>query len=189
MINLVLTQVISVASALSYNHVGTGERSKTEVLCSVAIPCLVFNLCFIKFMLLIKKEYRHTFFNTMTAKEFKCDAFRNAKTDEEKFEVFGSHPSYYESINGDLKIWLAERWTVWMEEKPIWLTIAAKKQIPLELAPRELIAELNGEHNVLLDLGGVVRASLRRLSNGGGRGSVEPIGNGLGAGLEIGRGD
>jgi len=74
-----------------------------------------------------------------------------------------------------------------MEAKPVWLTTAAKKQIPLELAPRELIAELNGEHNVLLDLGGVVRASLRRLSNG--RGSVEPIGNGLGAGLEIGRGD
>ena len=189
MVNLAITQVMSFVGALAYNHVGEGARSPTEVLCSIGIPCVVFNICFVIFMLLIKKEYRHTFFNPMTGKEFACNCFRDAKTDEEKFGIFGNHPSYFESINGDLKLWLAERWPVWMEENPAWLTTAAKKRIPLELAPRELITQLNREHNVLLDMGEVVRTSLRRLSYGGFGAGAPVAGNAVGAGLEIGRGD
>ena len=100
-------------------------------------------LCFGIFMALINKDYRHTFYSTITGKAFLCETWRNAKTDREKMNVFSKHKSYYKSINRELKEWLDINWDKWTDEED-WFTAKKIKKIPAELLPDRVLEKLGG---------------------------------------------
>ena len=116
----------------------------TLVWSSIAIPGIIGLISFCCFFWIMDHKYHNTFFTTLTGSQFACLNFKLALADEEKFGIFGSHPSYSKAINGELKIWLADNWGKWNSEKPVWFTDAAIEQIPNELAPKPLIDKFGG---------------------------------------------
>ena len=100
--------------------------------------------CFSFFILKINKDYRWTFADTQTGKKFVVDNFTEAETDEMKFDVFTHHPSYYYEVNNKIKIWLAEKWDTWEDEKPEWFTAQAISEIPADILPEKVLAKLGG---------------------------------------------
>ena len=74
------------------------------------------------FFLNINRRYLGTFVSTTTSKQFFCQLFVNAETDEGKIVVFDAHPSLYKPIREDVAIWVADNWAKWNDERPEWFT-------------------------------------------------------------------
>ncbi len=98
---------------------------------------LAFILLLTIFVLTIDRNYRGTFFSTMTAKQFRIQSFREAKTDTIKVNVLKLHPSYYKSIRGEVEEWVKDNWERWNEEQPEWFTDVVKKRIPEDMIPND----------------------------------------------------
>ena len=109
---------------------------------SMAILEGSFLFFFALFIRTINPAYISTFFTTMTGKQFACDNFRRATTDEVRFDIFNHSSSYYASIREELRAWLAVNWTLWtVEEKPAWFTPALLSKIPKDLLPKNATQE------------------------------------------------
>jgi len=115
-----------------------------------ALPLLelVFGLFFLSmfsfgiFLSRINKEYLVTFFDTRTGSQFLCHTWRDAISDEQRFNVFSKHRSLYKSINKELKDWLSENWDRWEEENEEWFTAKMIGKIPDELLPEKFTSKL-----------------------------------------------
>ena len=144
-----------------------------------------FLLLFALFLLTIERRYIFTFFTTMTAKDFACQCFDLATTDEAKFYILKKHPSYHASRKQELRVWLASNWEKWtVTEKPSWFTGRLLASIPADLLPATITAEtLNLRRRSIKELEGgegagalAVKEGVRRFSmqmageRGGGRG-------------------
>lgn len=97
---------------------------------------LAFIAFFTIFMATTNKRHRWTFFSTITAKQFRVNAFRDAKSDQMKMNILKFHPSYFASIRGEVKEWVKERFDTWVEEKPEWFTERVEKKIPIDMIPK-----------------------------------------------------
>ncbi len=95
----------------------------------------IFILFFLLFVVLIRKEYIRTFFTTSSGKQFNVYKYRQAKSDQSKIEVFGSHKSYYSSIREELTEWVHENWEDWNDEGAEWFTERVKASVPEEMRP------------------------------------------------------
>ena len=71
----------------------------------------------------------------MTGPGYFCEFFKRGLTDEEKFWVFDSHPSYFAAIKDELKVWVAENWEGWNNAKPEWFTEDFIAMVPDEFIP------------------------------------------------------
>jgi len=101
-------------------------------------------LSFGGFLSCMEKRYLKTFFSVETGSQFVCNLFHNAKKDEEKFDVFGNHSSFFMSIGSEIKEWLKDNWGKWMEEKPEWFNERAIDMIPTVLLPEIYLCTLEG---------------------------------------------
>jgi hypothetical protein len=121
----------------SYNVDYVCEESELEAsLLSAAICLFVLSmLSFSGFLLSINREYWVTFFDTRTGPQFAVDNYKAAETDSSRFEIFGHHVTYYDSITEGLMKWLTDNWDRWEEEKPDWFTAAAVSNIPEDMLP------------------------------------------------------
>jgi len=109
----------------------------------------------------IESYYIHTFYSTMTGPEFCTDNWRKADNSEVKFFVFTNHKSYFEAINPELKIWLAENWEDWTRDKPAWFTQSAIDTIPYAILPDAERRKRTNQDDKVIDDVGVLRESLR----------------------------
>ena len=154
----------------------------TLLICLALGAWLMFMISYGLFFLSIDKKYIPTFFTTVTAKEFCCANFqKTGVSDEEKFEVFGNHRSYYEASEDEIKAWLVEKWPIWIAEKPSWFTKGAISRVPLNYLP----ASHKGERKASVTTGfagikAVVRQSMKE--NGNKKSLGGAVGNILGGG-------
>ena len=82
-----------------------------------------------------EKEYRNTFYSTMTGKQY-CEAMFRSGEDEIKMQVFDMHSSYSRLLEDEIKVWLEENWNDWhTTDRPGWLTDEALNAIPRRLLP------------------------------------------------------
>ena len=143
--NLVLAHVESFIAIYLYtvSSDSTGKSTTPSfVWTSFATLEGLFIVFFAVFLLNIKRSYISTFFTTMTAKQFACDAYRRATTDEIRFDIFGHHSSYYASIREELRSWLSTNWTRWtVDEEPAWFTPRILASIPEDLLPKSATQE------------------------------------------------
>ena len=100
-----------------------------------------FVLFFTVFLLTIKRSYIFTFFTMMTAKQFRIKNFREAKTDLAKSNILKLHPSYYATIRQEVKDWVGDNYSTWIEERPEWFTDHLKKRIPVDMVPEGILIE------------------------------------------------
>ena len=120
-----------------------------------------FVLFFMSFILAINRGYISTFFTTMTGTQYACRCYHEATNDLAKSNIIYKHRSYYESINEELKEWLASNWERWVDEKPDWFTPFFYSRIPKDLLPPDHKSSLRMETG---DDSSDPRSSVRRLS-------------------------
>ena len=104
-----------------------------------------FVIFFAIFVSAMAAKYRVTFFSTMTAKKFAVHRFYRSRGEFGKVDVaFLEHPSYTESIREEVKQWVNERYSTWVEEEPEWFTERVRKSIPIDMIPEEEGGEWKG---------------------------------------------
>ena len=118
----------------------------------------VFIVFFAIFVLMMKKEYRASFFSTITAKQFNHNNFRNAASVQAKFSIFTVHPSMYRDIRDEIKQYVAEHYSALIEERPEWFTERVRKTIPEDMIPLEEEGE-DERNSSVREVGGARRGS------------------------------
>ena len=106
------------------------------------------------FLLLMKKEYRSTFFTARPGKEFITNSFLKNKDDEMKCVIMKKNKKMWRPIRGDVKEWVQANWWRWEEEKPEWMTESWIAKVPLDVIPVEARQSVKA-----------IRASARRRSS------------------------
>jgi len=84
------------------------------------------------FLLLVKKEYRRTFFTTRTGKQWTSDFFLKGTEDSDKKVTVGHNKAQWWAIREDVKEWVQANWWRWKEEKPEWFDLAWQSKVPKE---------------------------------------------------------
>jgi len=87
---------------------------------------------FVVFLLLMKKEYRRTFFTTRTGKQWAVDFFVKGVDDGQKSAVLTCNKKQWRAIREDVKEWVQANWWRWKEEKPKWFSLAWQSKVPKE---------------------------------------------------------
>jgi len=131
-------------------------------------------------LLLMKKEYRSTFFATRTGRQWTMDFFLKGAEDAVKKCTVGHNKAQWRAIREDVKEWVQANWWRWKEERPAWFDLAWQGRVPKEwIADVEERARLDEERSKGR---GSLRASLRVSvlgAKGGdevrGGGRVEPV--------------
>jgi len=93
-------------------------------------------VCFALFLLVMKKEYRHTFFSLKTSKEATIERF-SSDNEAIKAEIFKKNPKQWRAIRPKVKEWVAANWWRWNEEKPEWMTASWMGKVPEDFIPSE----------------------------------------------------
>jgi len=81
-----------------------------------------------------EKEFRKTFFSTMTGKQYTKALFDSGE-DEIMAGIFDNHPSFFAPFEDEIKEWLGEKWNDWHVSRPGWLTEELIERIPGQLLP------------------------------------------------------
>ena len=143
--NVAINQAFCFISFYLYWRYSGASEKMVETVWLLVISLWIFSLLNIGlFLIFMNKEYRLTFFDTRTGKQFAVENFRAVESDAMKFEIFGHHPSYYESINEELMKWLNNNWSTWQESSPEWFTADAISNVPAEMLPVSVLASMGG---------------------------------------------
>ena len=116
-----------------------------EVLWMIVGGLFIFSMInFSLFLKMTNQESIPTFFSTTTGKEFAVQNYEEAETDALKFEIFGHHRSYYDSIQSELMKWLNDNYKQWEESSPDWFTADAISNIPPDMLPVSVLQRMGG---------------------------------------------
>jgi hypothetical protein len=102
------------------------EKTARLVLGSLGGAWLVL---FVLFLMLMKKEYRKTFWSLETGFEWAQKFFLRGKTDDVKAGVIGCNRKQWEAIEGDVKAWVLDGWEEWEDTSPEWFTDVFKSSL------------------------------------------------------------
>ena len=130
------TETINLDGSLTTETICPENIFEDALVKMIVVLFLTTVIGFVLFWFTINKKYWRTFTDTRTAKEFFCNRWTNATSDKLRFRIFQDHKSYYNRINKEVKVWLAEGWDTWQEEKEDWF-VARVGLIPLELLPEK----------------------------------------------------
>jgi len=124
------------ALAASFVCVWVGDGGRVEwTLVGAASGLWV--LTFALFLLLAKKGYRRTFFDTKTGKQWAMDFFLKGEDDEAKQNVLGCNKKQWRAIRSEAKEWVGANWWRWEEEKPEWFTESWIAKVPPDMIPSD----------------------------------------------------
>jgi len=96
------------------------------------------------FYLLINKEYRHTFYSSLTGPQMTRRNFLEG-TDVVKADALTVHKSFWSPIKDEVAGWLNDNWTTWVDEKPDWFTDQWKSMVPEDMIPRKRFKDEDSE--------------------------------------------
>jgi hypothetical protein len=135
-----------VAAKLYLEYYDGGHKIEAEVLWwSLSGLLVMFVLSVTAFFALIDRTYLHTFTTTMTASQYCVKTFRDATSDAQRIEMFKRHPSYYASINDEVKTFVGDNWATWKIEQPDWFTENVIGTIPDWCIPAPEVERMNKE--------------------------------------------
>lgn len=88
------------------------------------------------FYMLIKKEYRRSFYSVETGPQATRRRFVEGD-DLMKADALKKHKSYWAPIHDEVAGWCQEGWNKWEEEQPEWFTDRWIKKVPAYMKPRK----------------------------------------------------
>jgi hypothetical protein len=88
------------------------------------------------FLLLIKPDYRHTFYSTQTSKEWVCSYFtKEGASDESRMYIHWFRHSKWKHIREEVKEWTQANWERIEAENPEWFRAALREHIDDDMIP------------------------------------------------------
>ena len=97
----------------------------------------------------INPEYIHTFFTTMTGPQLcfkKWSHFAGKQgSDQYRIYVFTDHPSYYAAFYDEVKLYVADNYKTWVENRPDFFSDFIKSKIPADMIPADGDDEIDSE--------------------------------------------
>jgi hypothetical protein len=139
--SMVTTPLTALAGAYYYNLNSEGlegtRLSKETVWIMVGGITAVWLVSFVSLVVICDPDYRHTFYSTMTARQFTIMVFKEAKTDEKKAQIFKRQFHVWRSIEGEVRTWVHGNIDRWEREKPEWYTKKLVQRIPEEVLTKD----------------------------------------------------
>ena len=147
--NFVLSIVSLPSATMLYAR---DDKSSDDVLrlatsaCYALVPSVI--LLNVVFFASIKKDFRRTFWSLNTAEDFVCEYFES-DLDSTRKMVFMKSKHKWKKISADVKKWVGDNWSTWMDEEPDWFDDNFKASVPPDMIPdendREKVEQLKRE--------------------------------------------
>jgi len=135
--NMFLALLASFASVWIYVEYDGVEVKRREAWTLVGYMSGAWLTIFGLFLLLMKKEYRLTFFCTKSGKQNSMNYFLMGGDDEVKSAVLSCNKQQWRQIRGEVKTWVLNNWYRWIDEKPLWFTEAWLAKVPTDFIPED----------------------------------------------------
>ena len=98
---------------------------------------------FLAFLVLMKK-YRATFFSLQTGNEFFQNNFlKTGNSDDARARIVTRNRHLWQSIRPQVREWLKENWSRWVEEDPEWFNHVWICHVDYDLLPPEVLEQQN----------------------------------------------
>jgi hypothetical protein len=137
---------------VSVEKVALSEKFTWNLLGSLGVAWIAI---FAFFLLIIKKEYRNTFFSTKLGWESTIELFYSYD-DATRISIFKKNKWQWESIREEVMEWVMLNWWDWQDDTPPWLTDLIIANIPDDLIPadesREALADLRRRKSSIMPL-------------------------------------
>jgi len=133
--NMVLALLASFASVWIYTKSDGAEVTKREAWTLVSYMGGGWLTAFGLFLLLMKKEYRRTFFSTKSGAQNTMNYFMKGADESVKSIVITDNKLLWRPIRGEVKTWVLGNWYKWVEERPAWFTEAWVNKVPDDFIP------------------------------------------------------
>ena len=136
MLMLCETQGALVASTIAYSRVYAGDDKTDDTILFTALAVLVgtWVIALGTFLLSVNRTHRNTFISTETGARFiRCRFHHFAGNDEQRMDIFTSHPSMWAPFADVVQAWVAQQYPT-MSAQP-WFTPEVKALIPSALLP------------------------------------------------------
>ena len=137
--NMFLALLVCFVSVYVYdNENDTGEEGVSQRLSWTLVGGLsgVWTITFALFLLLMKREYRGTFWSTKTSKQ-QSMSFFDSEDDAVKQEVMTENKHLWAAIRPQVKGWVGANYWRWEEERPAWFTESWIAKVPPDMFPSE----------------------------------------------------
>jgi len=134
-VNMFMALVASFASLFVYFD--SGGEAVAERTAWTLVGCMggAWLITFGVFFLVMKKDYRRTFFSTMSGKRNSMNYFLMGADDQVKSEVLTINKHQWRQIRGEVKEWVLANWYRWVTAKPAWFTEAWVFKLPEDFIP------------------------------------------------------
>jgi len=106
-----------------------GEEAERALWPLVSWMCGVWLGLFGVFLLLMKKEFRGSFFSFETASTYAQNIFLNGRSDEAKMTIFEEKERQWRGIRGEVEGFVRGNLSRWKEEQPVWFDSAFERLI------------------------------------------------------------
>jgi hypothetical protein len=139
-----LTTFASVfASVYLYTSMGYDHLPARTLWISATSIFAAWALAYLGVALMVKPEWRHTFYSTRTTLDETRTTFYDDEGDQAKMGIFCHQECKWESFRGEVREFTHANWARWKEEKPEWFNEEVIQRVPDEYIPVAALAELN----------------------------------------------
>ena len=140
-LNMFLAQLMSFVSVFIFFDSGGQGIEVGRAYTLVGSVSVTWLAVFGVFLLLMKKEFRGTFFSLKTGKQITMDFFLKSTEDESRSLVLTCNKVQWEGIREQVKEWVLQHWWRWKEEQPEWYSDAWIAKVPQDFIPQADRAE------------------------------------------------
>jgi hypothetical protein len=140
--------IVSTANYKLVNATGAGSiAGKIDLITLVASVGALFALWALAALgvwLIMKPEYRRTFWSAQTGYRYSHSIFLdNEGNDAKRIGILGMNERHWRAIRDRVRQWVLAMYAAWQTLKPIWFTDTVKAQIPDAFIPTEALRREN----------------------------------------------
>jgi hypothetical protein len=134
--DMVLAVVFSFGSVFLYfrQEVESPVIGASTAWTTVGILSGIWCIGFVTFLMLMKPEYRKTFYSTQTGRDAILD-FWDSDDDAVKAAMMNNNRALWKSKDEEVRAWLEENWERWKVEKPDWFDDLFRSAVDDDLLP------------------------------------------------------
>jgi len=142
-----LTTFASVfASVYLYTSMGHEHLPAQMLWISAGSIFAAWALAYLSLVLMVKPEWRRSFWSTETISQYAHAAFHDNEDDEHRMAIFDFQQCKWEPSKDEVRAFTHANWARWKEEKLAWFDDAMIARVPDEFIPVAEVAALNAAH-------------------------------------------
>jgi hypothetical protein len=142
-----LTTFASVfASVYLYTSMGHDHLPARMLWIGAGAISAAWALTYLGLVLMVKPEWRSSFWSTETTMQYAHAVFHDNEDDEHRMAIFDFQQCKWESSRDEVREFTHANWARWKAERPAWFTEEVIQRVPDEFIPITALAELNAAH-------------------------------------------